>query len=300
MTLQVENLGKSFGEKQAISNISFTVQPGQVFGLLGLNGAGKSTTIRIILDIMEADEGTVSWHGKPAQGVPRAVFGYLPEERGLYPNMKVTEQLVLFGQLQGLTKPNALTQTQTWLQRFGITHYSTKTISDLSKGNQQKIQFIAAILHGPKLLVLDEPFSGLDPVNTDLFKSVFRELVELGTAILFSSHQLDYVEELSDAVGIIHESKLVLSGDIEDIISAEQPTEIRVRAPEEMVRAVVPAAIQEELRVDKRGRWILVPAASVNPVQLLSSLVAKGAMVSHFEVVRPSLHDIFLRKVGKS
>lgn len=299
MSLVLSHVSKSYAGKCAIQDISFSVKQGQVFGLLGLNGAGKSTTIRIILDIMEADAGQVLWRDLPAKALPRPTFGYLPEERGLYPNMKVMEQLVLFGRLNGLSISAATERTNAWLNRFEIPDYASKLVRDLSKGNQQKIQFIASMLHGPELLILDEPFSGLDPVNTSLFKSVFRELVDGGTTILFSSHQLDHVEELSHSVGIIHQSNLVLKGAVSDILSAEQPTEIRICASEEAVRAVLAPDVAAAIQTDKRDRWISIPANGIDAEKLLKELIDSGTMVSHFELVRPTLHDIFLGKVGK-
>lgn len=299
MTLTVSNVSKSYADKIAIEDISFTVATGHVFGLLGLNGAGKSTTIRIILDIMEADSGTVFWEGRAARKAPRSTFGYLPEERGLYPNMKVTDQLVLFGRLNGLTVSEATQRAHDWLTRFEIPEHAPKLVRDLSKGNQQKIQFIAAIIHAPKLLILDEPFSGLDPVNTSLFKTVFRELVDTGTTILFSSHQLEHVEELSNSVGIIHQSKIVLSGEIDTILSGEEPIEVRIRADEHAVRNALSPASAAAIRHDKRNRWLTIPAKAVDSNILLRNLIEQGVEVSHFELVRPSLNDIFLKKVGK-
>lgn len=183
--LVIRNLSKSYGDKVAIADLNFSVEKGQVFGLLGLNGAGKSTTIRIILDILTADSGTVTWNGTPTPNQVVTRFGYLPEERGLYPGMKVFDQLVLFGRLHGMSRADAGRAADTWLYRFEIPHHTANAVSELSKGNQQKIQFIAAILHSPEVMVLDEPFSGLDPVNTSLFKSIMRELTEAGHTILF-------------------------------------------------------------------------------------------------------------------
>ncbi|WP_198850841.1 ABC transporter ATP-binding protein [Alicyclobacillus sp. SO9] len=300
MTLEVKGLRKSYGNKLAIDDISFTIPEGQVFGLLGLNGAGKSTTIRIILDILTADKGEVLWNGTPARKHPKSTFGYLPEERGLYPNMRVLDELILFGRLQGLSKQDASASANEWIERFEIPHYAKNTVVELSKGNQQKIQFIAAVIHNPKVIILDEPFSGLDPVNTSLFKSVFLDLVKTGATILFSSHQLAHVEELSDAVGIIHQSKMMVQGNLNDLISAQSPQTIRIRADEAAVRSKLTPNTKELLQSDKRTGTLTLPASAVNPNDLLRQLVDAQIDVAQFELVRPTLNDIFLEKVGKS
>jgi ABC-2 type transport system ATP-binding protein len=295
MTLVIEGLTKSYGAHVAISDLTFSVPEGQVFGLLGLNGAGKSTTIRIILDILSADKGVVTWKDIPTKNQLRHHFGYLPEERGLYQKMKVIDHLVLFGRLQGMERRHATDVAMNWLERFEIPHYRDKQVADLSKGNQQKIQFIAAVLHHPEVMILDEPFSGLDPVNTSLFKSIITELAASGATILFSSHQLEHVEELSDSIAIIHESKLALSGPVQEIISQVPPRFIRLRTDVEAVRAIV----GHQLTVDERHGTIEVPAAAISSQDLLQQLVKAGVMVSHFELVRPTLNDVFLQKVGK-
>jgi ABC-2 type transport system ATP-binding protein len=227
VALEVNNVTKRFGDKIAVQDLNFKVERGQVFGLLGLNGAGKSTTIRIILNILQPDEGTVAWNGRPAEGAHHR-FGYLPEERGLYPQMKVWDHLVWYGRVNGMDKAAAQRAADQWMERFDISMYKTKTVSELSKGNQQKVQFIMAVLHRPELLILDEPFSGLDPVNTTVFKEVFRDIAASGTTILFSSHRLDHVEELSDAVGIIHHSRMVVNGTVEELLTAEPPRQLRI------------------------------------------------------------------------
>lgn len=292
----MDRLCKSYGEKVAIRDLSFTVERGQVFGLLGLNGAGKSTTIRIILDILNADSGTVTWNDRPSSAQVTQQFGYLPEERGLYQQMKVLDQLVLFGRLHGLSRTGAVAAATKWLERFEVLGCRNHTIADLSKGNQQKIQFIAAILHDPEVMILDEPFSGLDPVNTSLIKSVMRDLTKAGHTILFSSHQLDHVEELSHAVGIIHQSRMVLLGSVRSLLEAQAPTYFRIETSHEVLRRLVEGEIQEE----ERTGALLVPANGTNPSELLRRLITAGADVRHFELVRPTLSEIFLQKVGRA
>jgi ABC-2 type transport system ATP-binding protein len=296
MGLELRSVSKSYGSYQAVRDLSFTVRSGEVFGLLGLNGAGKSTTIRMIIDILNPDAGTILWDGKPTRLVLNRM-GYLPEERGLYQQMKVLQQLIFFGQLQGMNKSAAQDAATKWLSRFGIAEAATRTVSDLSKGNQQKVQFIAAVLHNPALIILDEPFSGLDPVNTSLFKTVFKELVHDGKTILFSSHRLDHVEELSDAVGIIHESRLMQSGRVEEILATEAPKILRIGSPDlNRVKGHLP----EACTVAERRGMIEVSIDEVNPDGLLRDLLAHDVPVTHFEFVRPTLNDVFLQRVGKS
>jgi ABC-2 type transport system ATP-binding protein len=294
VSLQVQGVTKSFGDKTAVQNLSFTVEKGMVFGLLGLNGAGKSTTIRMILDIMQPDVGQIHWKGQMTSQA-KFRFGYLPEERGLYQQMKVFAHLVLFGRLSGMHRVDAEGAAKTWLERFEIDIYANNTVNELSKGNQQKVQFIGAILHNPELLILDEPFSGLDPVNTSLFKDVFRELATSGKTILFSSHRLDHVEELSDAVGIIHASQLVESGRVEEILAMQTPKTLKVGAEPQKVQSYLPEGCPMELH---RG-YVQIPMQYCNPAQLLHDLVTHGVTVTHFEYVRPSLNDVFLEKVGR-
>ncbi|MCL6627493.1 ABC transporter ATP-binding protein [Alicyclobacillus shizuokensis] len=294
MSLEVRSLCKSFGSKYVVQDLSFTVDEGKVFGLLGLNGAGKSTTIRMILNILEPDRGDVLWQGQPARKVIQGHVGYLPEERGLYQKMTVMDHLVLFARLQGMTRSEAIAASAIWLDRFGVAHYRDKQISELSKGNQQKVQFIAAIIHNPQLLILDEPFSGLDPVNVSLFKEVFREMVKAGSTIIFSSHQLEHVEELSDTIGIVHDAHMVLYGDVEQILHEQPPREIRLRANPDDVRP----HLDEGVAVETERGVLSIPIDACDPHTLLQRLVTAGVDISYFELVRPSLADIFLQKVG--
>jgi ABC-2 type transport system ATP-binding protein len=299
LALVVSNVSKSFADKRAISNLSVTVEQGQVFGLLGLNGAGKSTTIRMVLNILQPDSGEITWRGQPTSAV-RTRLGYLPEERGLYQQMKVLPHMVFFGRLNGMTKTEAQHSARRWLARFNIQEHANRTVGELSKGNQQKVQFIASVLHHPDLVILDEPFSGLDPVNTSLFKEVFRELVTEGQTIVFSSHRLDHVQELSDAVGIIHQSELVLAGRVDDILAAQPPKWLRVGVAEldSRTKPIIQSLVSCDIGATEHKGLIEVPMDAVNPKALLQKLVAESVEVTHFEYVRPSLNDVFLEKVG--
>ena len=216
MGLKVENVSKHFGEKLAVDNISFDINKPGVFGLLGTNGAGKSTTIRMMLGILKKDSGEITWNGKKVER-KNVNFGYLPEERGIYPKSKIYEQLLYFAELKGMKKENASKEIDYWMDKLKVSEYKNMTAEKLSKGNQQKVQFITAILNDPELIVLDEPFSGLDPVNTELLKEVILELVEKGKYIVMSSHQMTSIEEFCSDVVIINKGKTVLKGNLKEI-----------------------------------------------------------------------------------
>src|SRR6186997_95993 len=207
--LRIDSLRKRFDQVQALDGVTFDVEPGQVFGFLGANGAGKTTTMRIVLGFLHADEGTVMWNDREARAWPRKTWGYMPEERGLYLRMPVLEQLVFFASLYGVPRRRATDDAKHWLARFRISDYADRKAETLSKGNQQKVQYIATVLHDPDVLLMDEPFSGLDPVNASLLKSAFLEMRDQGKTIIFSTHQLEQAEELCDSVAIIDHGRLV-------------------------------------------------------------------------------------------
>jgi len=214
--LELQDVTKTYGDKIAVDRLSIGVRRGEIFGLLGANGAGKTTTMRMVLGLIFPDEGTILYNGKPFRQSLVRTFGYLPEERGLYPKIKVCEQLVYLAGLKGMERREADAELKRWLERFGVPEYYNKRVEELSKGNQQKIQFIAAILHKPDILVLDEAFSGLDPVNVELLKATVKELRDAGTTILFSTHRMEHVEELCQNICILHNSKTVLKGRHDD------------------------------------------------------------------------------------
>ena len=216
MALTVEHITKSFGEKIAVDDLSFSMEKSGVFGLIGTNGAGKTTTIRIILGIMKSDTGCASWDGRPITR-ENVRFGYMPEERGIYMKEKVREQLVYFGMLHKMTKADASASADRWIERLGIGEYAGFAAEKLSKGNQQKVQLIATLVHNPELIFLDEPFSGLDPVNTELFRAVIRELVEDGRYIVMSSHQMAIVEGYCENLLILKRVKSLLMGILREI-----------------------------------------------------------------------------------
>ena len=216
MRLEIKDVHKSFGEKKVLNGISFAADSGKAFGLLGRNGAGKTTTIRILMDVFPADSGEVMLDGQ-AIDHHKVGIGYLPEERGLYPKKKIIDQLVYFSELKGMKYADAVKAIDYWLERLGMTEHRNKRLDTLSKGNQQKIQLVTALAHDPQIVVLDEPFSGLDPVNAMLLKDVVREEIARGKIVLFSSHQMNYIEEFCDSIAILNSGHVVLSGDLHDI-----------------------------------------------------------------------------------
>jgi ABC-2 type transport system ATP-binding protein len=297
MGLEITNVSKTFGSFQAVDNVSFTVTPGRIFGFLGTNGAGKTTTMRMILDIIRQDSGSITWNGAPNTSIPRSEFGYLPEERGLYPKMHVDEQLLFLAQLYGANKKVASSTLDEWLERLDITENRKKLVEQLSKGNQQKIQFLAAILHDPDILILDEPFSGLDPVNADQMKAAFLEMRDRGKTIIFSTHQLDDAQELCHEVAIIHRGKLMISGDV---------LEVRKSMHRQVVRFGVagnqPMPWLSDLGGVRIGREredhleLMVPDADTAQ-EVLREAIRRGLTVTQFDISYPSLNDVFLSQV---
>ncbi|HZH61616.1 MAG TPA: ATP-binding cassette domain-containing protein, partial [Metabacillus sp.] len=210
MSLTIDHVTKRFGSYLAVDQLSITIPENEIFGFLGANGAGKTTTFRMVLGLLNPTDGTIKWNGNKISYEESDKIGYLPEERGLYPKLKVKDQLMYLGRLKGMSKQQVLEEMNHWLQRFNVTEYANKKVEELSKGNQQKIQFIAAVLHKPKLLILDEPFSGLDPINVELLKKAVIDLKEAGTSIVFASHRMEHVEELCQHLCIMHKGKPVV------------------------------------------------------------------------------------------
>lgn len=216
MILEFKDINKSFGEKKVLKEVSFKAEGGKAFGLLGRNGAGKTTSIRILMNVFPQDSGSVLLDGKPID-YDKVSFGYLPEERGLYPKKKIMDQLVYFAELKGMSRKSAEKSIDYWLGRLEMSEYKNKRLDTLSKGNQQKIQLVTALAHNPDIVILDEPFSGLDPVNAKILKDVVKEVISKGKIVLFSSHQMNYIEEFCDSIAIINGGKVVLTGDLKTI-----------------------------------------------------------------------------------
>ena len=298
MSLVFDQLRKRFGTVQALDGISFNVDPHQVFGFLGANGAGKTTAMRIALDILRADSGTVTWQGRDSTELPRRTWGYLPEERGLYPRMQVLDQLIFFASLYSIARGEARREALAWLARFRIPDYATRRAEELSKGNQQKVQFIAAILHDPEVLIMDEPFTGLDPVNVALLKQAFLEMRDRGKTIVFSTHQMEMAEELCDAVAIIDHGQLVVSGPTRDV---------KRESGKQMVRLAVADDADIPWLTDVPGVHVTRPgrdytelevAQGIDPESVLEAARERGERVTLFEIADPTLEQIFVERVG--
>lgn len=297
MALDIQHVTKTFNGFTAVDDVSFSVQPGRIFGFLGTNGAGKTTTMRMILDIIRPDDGTITWKGTPTRDLPREMFGYLPEERGLYPKMTVQDQLMFLGQLYGAKAKDIDARITEWMERLNITENRTKTVEQLSKGNQQKIQFLAAMLHDPEIMILDEPFSGLDPVNAEQMKNAFREMRDRGKTIIFSTHQLDDAQELSSDVAIIHRGKLMIAGSVENVRQSVGEHYVRLAVAGDPQIAWLDAV--PDLHIVRR-RQDYVEVAVPDPSrarEVLEEAMRREAPVTRFEIDYPSLNDVFLTLV---
>ena len=294
--LEIHKLNKSYGSHCALSELDLRVQEGEIFGLLGPNGAGKTTLIRIINQIIEQDSGEVRMDGVLLSGASIRKIGYLPEERGLYKKMSVWDQLIYFSRIKGLTALEAKQRVNYWLERFEIASWKGKKIEDLSKGMAQKIQFIATVIHQPRLLILDEPFSGFDPVNAALLKTEIINLKKEGTTILLSTHRMESVELLCDQVAMIHKSKKLLDGSILDIKSRFRPAQIRVTL--ELENTALPNQWEVE-STEKNRVSLLLPLQGQSPNQLLRELMSFGEILA-FQEVFPSMEEIFIQQVNSS
>ncbi len=299
VTLEIDHITKRFAQTVALDDLAFEVPRGRIFGFLGANGAGKTTTMRICLGILEADAGSVRWDGQPTAGLPRRTWGYLPEERGLYPRMPVLDQLVYFASLYGVAPERARTQALGWLERFRIPDYATRRAGELSKGNQQKVQFIAAVLHEPDVLLMDEPFTGLDPVNLALLRAALVELRDQGRTIVFSTHQMESAEALCEAVAIVDHGRLVASGTLGDLKRASRARTVRLGVEGETLPSWLITLHGVALARPGAGYAELELHADVDPTSVLAAAVARGARVNRFEVAEPSLEAIFIEKVGR-
>jgi ABC-2 type transport system ATP-binding protein len=300
MSLVVDSITKRFGDVLALDRVSFTVEPGRIFGLLGANGAGKTTSMRIVLDILRADSGTVTWQGTENIALPRRTWGYLPEERGLYPRMKVGEQLRFFAALYGVPDADAQREIGEWLDRFRIPDYLDRKVEELSKGNQQKIQFIAAILHDPDVLIMDEPFTGLDPVNVRLLKEAFLEMRERGKTLIFSTHQMETVEELCESIAIVDLGRVVISGAVRDVKRSMNRQVVRLATDGdgngvEWVKELPGISV-----IAERADYVeLRVPADRDPETILRTAMDRGDRVTRFEISDPSLEEIFIEHVGR-
>lgn len=296
MGLVIENVSKTFVDKKAVDDISFRIEKPGVFALLGTNGAGKTTTIRMMLGILKKDTGTISWNGKSVDR-KNVNFGYLPEERGIYPKTRIVDQLEYFAKLKGMTKQEAQKNIDYWLDKLKMTEYKYQTAEKLSKGNQQKIQFITAVMHNPELIVLDEPFSGLDPVNTELLKNIILELVKEDKYIVMSSHQMNSVEEFCEDVVILNKGKTVLKGNLNEIKDSYPVKKIEIDTKADITKILQDNNLEIE---NKEGRKYVLSINNEKQAQtLLNDLVKNDIVVEKFELLKPTLHEIFIEKVGE-
>lgn len=290
MKLELRNIRKRFGDKQVLKDVSFKTESGKAFGLLGRNGAGKTTTIRILMDVFSADRGEVLVDGDPTE-YKFIRMGYLPEERGLYPKKKIIDQLVYFAMLKGMTKRQAVESVDIWLKRLGMSQFRNKRLGTLSKGNQQKIQLITALAHDPDVIILDEPFTGLDPVNAEALKEIVRDEITRDKIVIFSSHQMNYVEEFCDHIAILNGGKIVLNGDLK-AIKRDYPRN----------RLIVSSSQSDEIMAKYQGEsqrldqdTILLSLASPDDKQATMRQLVKKWDIDEIKVREPSLNDIFVQ-----
>ena len=293
MILELKNIDKSFGEKKVLTGVSFKAEGGRAFGLLGRNGAGKTTSIRILMNVFPANSGEVLIDGEPIN-YDKIGIGYLPEERGLYPKKIIIDQLCYFAELKGMSTKDAVKAVDYWLARLGMTEYRNKRLDTLSKGNQQKIQLITALAHNPDIIILDEPFSGLDPVNAMLLKDVVKEEIAKGKIVLFSSHQMSYIEEFCDSIAIINAGRVVVSGDLHEIKRAYPRDRL-------VVSTTTPDAVKADFGdacTVREDGTLLVQLASPDEKQTTMKRLAESYDIDEIKVFEPSLNDIFVEYAG--
>jgi ABC-2 type transport system ATP-binding protein len=290
--VEVSHIAKSFGNVQAVRDVSFEVEKGEIFGLLGPNGAGKTTTIRVMLDIFKPDSGTVSVLGGAMSEDKKDLIGYMPEERGLYQDITLERCLVYLATLKGLSAGEASKRLQDYLERFDLLPHKNKKVKELSKGMQQKAQILAAILHHPQLIIIDEPFTSLDPINTQLVKDLMRELHDQGVTIIMSTHQMHQVEELSDRILLIDEGENVLYGNLDAIRQEYAGHAVMVRSQDG-----IPALPHVQSMVQHNSATKLILMEGSTPQDVLSTLVANDIAIEKFEIALPTLDEIFIQVV---
>lgn len=291
--LVLKDVSKSFADKLVVDNISFTLEKPGVYGLLGTNGAGKTTTIRMLLGIIKKDSGEITWNDHPVDR-KTVNFGYLPEERGVYPKVKILDQLLYFAELKGMDKVSANVAIQKWAKLLKVEEYLAMPAEKLSKGNQQKIQFMTAVIHNPDLVVLDEPFSGLDPVNTDILKNIIINLIKEGKFIIMSAHQMATIEEFCSNILILNHGQTVLQGNLREIKSSYPANRALITTNEDVTKYL------KDFKVENAHdfTYTLKLKNEDSAHQLLQKLIADKITINKFEIMKPTLNDIFIEKVG--
>jgi ABC-2 type transport system ATP-binding protein len=300
-TLKLDRVTKRYDEFTAVHELSLSVRSGRIFGLLGPNGAGKTTTIRMIVNITAPDAGTVELFGRPIDSEMQNRIGYLPEERGLYKKMRIGEQLRFFGALKGVTGRAGEEVIDRWLARVKLSDWKNRKADELSKGMQQKVQFIATVMHDPDLLILDEPFSGLDPINVELLKEIVLELKAAGKTIIFSTHLMEQAEKLCDDICLINRSRKVLDGSLREVKKGfgRNAVALRFEGGDGALAALEDKSLVAHV-VHSSDEIEVLLNEGADAQRLLQSLLAAGARVNKFELVEPSLHDIFIQRVGET
>ena len=296
MSLVLKNVSKSFVGKKAVDNISLELNKPGVYGLLGTNGAGKTTTIRMILGILKKDSGEITWNGKDVNR-KSVNFGYLPEERGVYPKTKIYDQLMYFAELKGMDKQSADKSIKKWAKELKVEEYMQMTAEKLSKGNQQKIQFMTAIIHNPELVILDEPFSGLDPVNTEILKDIIINLVKDGKYVIMSAHQMATIEEFCEDILILNKGKTVLQGNLNEIKETYPVNRMKINVSKKIDDLINSLNMNIENTVGTE--YTIKLDGKEKAHELLNKVVSQGIKVNKFEIMKPTLNDIFIEKVGE-
>lgn len=296
MGLILKNVSKTFTGKKVVDNISFSLEEPGVFGLLGTNGAGKTTTIRMLLGIIKKDSGEITWNGKKVDR-KSVNFGYLPEERGVYPKVKIYDQLMYFAELKGMKRSEADKTINEWAKRLKVEEYMQQPAEKLSKGNQQKIQFMTAIIHNPELVVLDEPFSGLDPVNTELLKNIIIDLVKNGKYVIMSAHQMATIEEFCSDILILNKGKTVLQGNLREIKESYPANRVKVETNKNIDEYV--KNLELEIENETNNDYTIKISDENKAHELLKKLIENEVIVNKFEIMKPTLNDIFIEKVGE-
>ena len=295
--LKVENVTKYYDKHLAVDNLSFEVQDGEIFGLLGVNGAGKTTTFRMIIGLLDPTSGKITLDGKQIDYNVTDSIGFLTEERSLLTKLTVKEQIIYYGVLKGMKEKEILEELDKWLERFHITEYKDRKIKELSKGNQQKVQFISAVINNPKLLILDEPFSGLDPINVEMFMDAIKEFKKRGSSIIFSSHRMEHVELFCEKLVILVKGKSVLEGNLKEIKKNYRRKNIHIigKVDKEAIKK-----LEGVENIEETAEEIIVKIASDKYIDDVFKVVKKGENITKFAVEDPTLNEIFLNKVGES